>query len=277
MIKFKNQLIINLIIVSILFCGCAKLSDPIDINQKANWLIGNWNGCDNGNEPISLMVKDENSIYFFDQRKSSLQEVLPPKRNLNLEVNRSVYPMQFDIQIESINSSEDNQVKMIFKFLAEDEISLKSFYDHRRPKSFTSNHAFTIVLKKEIFENPLKPFGHFDPVVIQEETGLMWAKNDSPTDINLIEAKEYCRNFRAGGFDDWRLPTLDEISGLMSSGLLNYKNNGDIMVHRRLWSSDFICNKSSIYSQGSFSIKSMVHYISPNTKLNLRVLPVRDY
>ena len=51
-------------------------------------------------------------------------------------------------------------------------------------------------------------------VVIDTETGLMWAAKDNGSDINHKGAKAYCENYRGAGYKDWRMPNLDELEGL---------------------------------------------------------------
>ncbi len=46
------------------------------------------------------------------------------------------------------------------------------------------------------------------------KTDLMWASKDNGEDINWKDAKRYCENYRGGGYTDWRMPTLDELTGL---------------------------------------------------------------
>jgi hypothetical protein len=50
--------------------------------------------------------------------------------------------------------------------------------------------------------------------VLDARTGLMWAARDNGSDINWVNAKSYCENYRAGGYKDWRMPTKDELAGL---------------------------------------------------------------
>jgi hypothetical protein len=50
--------------------------------------------------------------------------------------------------------------------------------------------------------------------VLDTRTNLMWAAQDSGDDIGWQSAKSYCENYRAGGYTDWRMPTLDELEGL---------------------------------------------------------------
>ena len=50
--------------------------------------------------------------------------------------------------------------------------------------------------------------------VLDTKTNLMWAAKDNGSDIKWQDAKFYCENYRGGGYDDWRMPTLDELEGL---------------------------------------------------------------
>jgi hypothetical protein len=50
--------------------------------------------------------------------------------------------------------------------------------------------------------------------VLDTRTNLMWAAKDNGRDINWANAKNYCENYRVGGYTDWRMPTQDELAGL---------------------------------------------------------------
>ena len=52
-------------------------------------------------------------------------------------------------------------------------------------------------------------------------TGLMWASKDNGESITWSKAKKYCKNYRAGGYDDWRMPTQDELATLYNPGVTN--------------------------------------------------------
>lgn len=58
-------------------------------------------------------------------------------------------------------------------------------------------------------------------VVIDSSTGLMWQRDGSgPPLMDRQEAEAYTRSLNArrfGGFDDWRLPTLEEAMSLVTS------------------------------------------------------------
>jgi hypothetical protein len=49
-----------------------------------------------------------------------------------------------------------------------------------------------------------------DPV-----TGLIWTKKDNGSDVTWKQATDYCRNLQLAGHSGWRLPTLDELQGIV--------------------------------------------------------------
>jgi|APFre7841882724_1041349.scaffolds.fasta_scaffold29536_2 hypothetical protein len=53
-----------------------------------------------------------------------------------------------------------------------------------------------------------------DGTVLDTKTNLMWAAKDNGFEINWQDAKNYCENYRGGGYKDWRMPTKDEVEGL---------------------------------------------------------------
>ncbi len=53
------------------------------------------------------------------------------------------------------------------------------------------------------------------------KTGLMWASRDNGEAISWDDAKKYCQKYRAGGYDDWRMPTQDELATLYNPAVTN--------------------------------------------------------
>lgn len=49
---------------------------------------------------------------------------------------------------------------------------------------------------------------------IDPATGLMWAKKDNGSDLDWNQATAYCSKSRLAGFDNWRLPSLEELQGI---------------------------------------------------------------
>lgn len=63
---------------------------------------------------------------------------------------------------------------------------------------------------------------YYNETVLDTSTNLMWAAKDSGEFLDWRRAESYCKNYRGGGYADWRMPTQDELAGLRASG--NYKN-----------------------------------------------------
>jgi len=83
-----------------------------------------------------------------------------------------------------------------------------------------------------------------DKVVIDNASGLMWQRGGSSEYMTYDQANEYIKQLkrdRFAGFDDWRLPTLEEAMSLMEPEQLN----GDLYIgpkfdptQRWIWTSD---------------------------------------
>jgi len=70
--------------------------------------------------------------------------------------------------------------------------------------------------KKELVANP-------DIMIID---GKMWQKETVEKEMTWDEAMEYAKNLRLGGYDDWRLPTIDELGEII-------ENCGAIKTNRK--------------------------------------------
>lgn len=53
---------------------------------------------------------------------------------------------------------------------------------------------------------------------VDQQTGLMWTLTDNGAFVNWNAAADYCRALRTGGFSDWRLPSIDELSQIADQG-----------------------------------------------------------
>ena len=56
-------------------------------------------------------------------------------------------------------------------------------------------------------------------VIKDNATGLVWQQDTAPGTYTWQQAIEYCENLILGGYDDWRLPTIKELSTLVDSGV----------------------------------------------------------
>ncbi len=144
-------------------------------------------------------------------------------------------------------------------------------------------------------------FAEANGVVIDTKTGLMWAATDNgrgskPTveeaidagyAINWHEAKAYCESYLAGGYDDWRMPTLAELQELYDGSLSGYypmrgKNLASIWPVKidnsiqlsgyYIWSSD----QRSSEAASLFFLNGGVYWNAQSGRYNrIRALPVR--
>ncbi|MCK9196265.1 MAG: caspase family protein [Syntrophales bacterium] len=86
-----------------------------------------------------------------------------------------------------------------------------------------------------------------DGTVLDTRTKLMWAAKDNGNNVNYYSAKRYCDDYRGGGYNDWRMPTLDELKTLIDKNkkyqISNYNTNVHLtefikVSHYQLWASD---------------------------------------
>jgi len=113
--------------------------------------------------------------------------------------------------------------------------------------------------------------------VLDTKTGLMWASKDNGKDINWQDAKRYCENYRGGGYNDWRMPTLDELKGTYD----NIKENRyDIHLTKKFIDISACC-PWALETRGSLAARFNFYYglwnwACQSGSLFTRALPVRS-
>jgi len=117
--------------------------------------------------------------------------------------------------------------------------------------------------------------------VLDTKTGLTWAANDNGSDINWKDAKNYCKNYRGGGFTDWRLPTQDELAELYDVAKI-YKSDCGYNVHLTelihltctwIWASE---TRGSGASYFNFNLGHRRQWHYQSHEIFFRALPVRS-
>ena len=129
------------------------------------------------------------------------------------------------------------------------------------------------------FAFPAMAFDRFvknsNGTVTDHKTGLMWAPKDNGTPINWMDALSYCREYRGGGYTDWRMPTLDELSRLyepQASNLRGYPISKLIQTTAAsCWASETRGNEAARFNFTYGTIYWLRQPYSGPT----RVLPVR--
>ncbi|MFC1853052.1 DUF1566 domain-containing protein [candidate division CSSED10-310 bacterium] len=129
-----------------------------------------------------------------------------------------------------------------------------------------------------------------DGTLLDRITGLMWATTDNGSDISRFDADDFYRipgwltgkTCRIGGYTDWRLPTLAELSQVFDTTRDSYalmatkeeKVNVSLLFKISgtfLWAQDWDESHSGFYE-----VSSGEHlFQKPNSKDRIRVLPVR--
>ena len=85
--------------------------------------------------------------------------------------------------------------------------------------------AVSTLILTGLFSMPVIASDHFinngDGTVSEAKTGLMWAIADNGYPINWPNALSYCQNYKGGGYTDWRMPTLAELTSLYNPKFSN--------------------------------------------------------
>jgi len=73
-----------------------------------------------------------------------------------------------------------------------------------------------------------------------ESTGLQWTPRDNGGNVTWLHAEAYCSGLVLGGFDDWRLPTIEELGALYdASSVKRYKSKEGVdLTFHGIWSGD---------------------------------------
>ncbi|MCK4347849.1 MAG: DUF1566 domain-containing protein [Thermoplasmatales archaeon] len=98
---------------------------------------------------------------------------------------------------------------------------------------YQQNGTYLVILSGKVkTSTPRGRFFAYDNGTVKDtKTGLVWASKDNGENINWNDAKRYCENYRGGGYMDWRMPTLDELTGLYDKSKSYQADQGIIDVH----------------------------------------------
>jgi hypothetical protein len=109
-------------------------------------------------------------------------------------------------------------------------------------------------------------------------TGLMWAKESNSSNVTWNQAKDYCANLDLGGYSNWRLATIQELSGIydetQSVGGCHVKGEIRFQGLCWSWSSSPGIDSGEIWGFGFLSGEES-SIPSDGSRYNTRVLCVR--
>jgi hypothetical protein len=74
---------------------------------------------------------------------------------------------------------------------------------------------------------------------VDPETHLMWTASDNGFGLSHKQAIGYCRRLTLAGFNDWSLPTIDELQGIVGTtpAQAGYRLRAPIKLSGWQWSS----------------------------------------
>jgi hypothetical protein len=74
---------------------------------------------------------------------------------------------------------------------------------------------------------------------IDPDTHLMWTAADNGSGLSWLQAQRYCRDLAAGGFHNWKLPSIDDLQRLVGpgGGESTYRIKAPIKLTGWQWSS----------------------------------------
>lgn len=87
-------------------------------------------------------------------------------------------------------------------------------------------------------------------VVLDTDTHLMWAARDNRESTRWDAAAAYVRTLSLGGFNDWRLPTVDEVQTLAEASIIRHDCRGPLEVSSWFWSMDDCEGGKSLVNPG---------------------------
>lgn len=149
-----------------------------------------------------------------------------------------------------------------------------------------TSSGFSGEKKKAVKE--IKKDGHFiaydNGTVKDTKTGLIWAAKGNGKDINWENGKSYCENYRGGGYDDWRMPTIEELQGLYDENkgypVDCHPAKANVHLTRLIQVSCYFVWSPKIKEGGDRALlfnfrNGREYWHPPDLGMNRRVLPVR--
>ncbi len=119
-----------------------------------------------------------------------------------------------------------------------------------------------------------------DGTVTDTRTGLMWAQTDNMGHINWHDAKLYCENIILSKYNDWRMPTIEELETLFDRSM----DAHETICGRKVRSSPqielscgFVWSSEVLIIPGGYPISAWVYNFSRGYRFSSRMSQNRGY
>ena len=119
-----------------------------------------------------------------------------------------------------------------------------------------------------------------DGTVTDTKTGLMWAQVDNQGHITWFDAKLYCENIILSTYNDWRMPTVEELETLYDKSLDSYEticgHNIRAASHIEL-SCGFVWSSEILPVPGGYLVSAYAFNFSKGYRFSSRMSQIRGY
>jgi hypothetical protein len=184
---------------------------------------------------------------------------------------------EFDLATPSIF----NEIVLFEKFQQEEATATWQVAKFQQEKAtdMAAREKEARLLARKVIGNDRRFIAYDDGTVLDTRTNLMWASKDNDPGLfnqtTWDKAKNYCENYRGGGYTDWRMPTLDELKGLYDPLIKGYRRHLTDLItitEFSIWASDMLGSDAA-----TFNFFRGKEAWLPNKRYphNLGALPVR--
>ncbi len=91
----------------------------------------------------------------------------------------------------------------------------------KQQRSFDNNNSKPLNSKPNVIAFDGRFIAFDNGTVKDSKTGLIWASNDAGKGVDEASVQTYLHNYKAGGYTDWRMPTVEELEALYDESTEN--------------------------------------------------------
>jgi len=175
-------------------------------------------------EPVSTPEKKEEIIQPKPEPVAKPTQIPEPVKQKNIEKQTPSIPQP---QPKPISHAQPNEESKAIQLAAISSQKPKIIDPRLRgfPLKFSTKYAVEMLTERNLFDRRWNKTGDYankfvdnhDGTITDQTSGLMWQKGGSTDMMEWSSIAQYIESLnkeKFGGFDDWRLPTLEELLSL---------------------------------------------------------------